>query len=157
MAVLVLPLLLALAGCAGGSGQARWDGRRGYDGNGNYGYDLDASRVAAAYKARASQGYPAPGPPNDPWGPHIHEAAARFGVPETWVRAVMRQESGGQQTGADGAPVTSSAGAMGLMQVMPDGTVQRLGGGYAASISDGCGWGGAGPKRWPKPEPSAPL
>ena len=117
-AVLVLLLSLALAGCAGGSGQARWDGQRGYDGSGDYGYDPDAPR-AAAYEARASQGYPAPGPPNDPWGPHIHEAAARFGVPETWVRAVMRQESGGRQAGADGAPVTSSAGAMGLMQVMP--------------------------------------
>jgi len=119
-AVLVLLLSLALGGCAGGSGQARWDGRRGYDGNGDYGYNLDAPRAAAAYEARASQGYPAPGPPNDPWGPHIHEAAARFGVPEVWVRAVMRQESGGRQAGADGAPVTSSAGAMGLMQVMPD-------------------------------------
>ena len=116
---LVLAPLLALAGCAGGSGQARWDGRRGYDGNGDYGYDLDAPRAAAAYEARASQGYPAPGPPDDPWRPHIYEAAARFRVPEAWIRAVMRQESGGRQVGADGAPVTSSAGAMGLMQVMP--------------------------------------
>ena len=90
----------------------------GYDGSGDYGYNLDAPR-AAAYDARASQGYPAPGPPDDPWGPHIHEAAARFGVPEAWIRAVMRQESGGRQAGVDGAPVTSSAGAMGLMQVMP--------------------------------------
>ncbi len=118
--VLVLLPLLAAAGCGGPVGQARWDGRRGYDGNGDYGYDPDAPRAAVAYQARASQGYPAPGPPDDPWGPHIHEAAARFGVPEAWVRAVMRQESGGRQSGADGAPVTSSAGAMGLMQVMPD-------------------------------------
>ena len=118
-AVLVLLLLLALAGCAGGSGQARWDGRRGYDGSGDYGYDLDAPRAAAAYEARASQGYLAPGPPDDPWGPHIQKAAARFRVSEAWVRAVMRQESGGRQAGTDGTPVTSSAGAMGLMQVMP--------------------------------------
>ena len=116
--LLSLALALVLAGCGGPAGQARWDGRRGYDGNGDYGYDLDAPR-AAAYEARASQRYPAPGPPDDPWGPHIHEAATRFRMPEDWVRAVMRQESGGRQSGADGAPVTSSAGAMGLMQVMP--------------------------------------
>jgi hypothetical protein len=54
-----------------------------------------------------------PGPPGDPWGPWIREASARFDVPEAWIREVMRQESGGR------AHVTSRAGAMGLMQVMP--------------------------------------
>jgi len=58
--------------------------------------------------------YPPPGPPGDPWGPYIREASGRFGVPELWVRRVMRQESGGQED------VISGAGAMGLMQVMPD-------------------------------------
>jgi D-alanyl-D-alanine carboxypeptidase len=57
--------------------------------------------------------YPPPGPPEDPWGPYIREAAARFQVPGHWVRAVMHQESGGQQQ------ATSPVGAMGLMQVMP--------------------------------------
>jgi D-alanyl-D-alanine carboxypeptidase len=57
--------------------------------------------------------YPPPGPPGDPWGPYIREAAARYRVPEQWVRAVMRQESGGQEQ------ATSPVGAMGLMQVMP--------------------------------------
>src|SRR5207245_7029027 len=57
--------------------------------------------------------YPPPGPPGDPWGPYIREAAARYRVPERWVRAVMRQESGGEQQ------ATSPVGAMGLMQVMP--------------------------------------
>jgi len=57
--------------------------------------------------------YPPPGPPEDPWGPYIREAATRHRVPERWVRAVMRQESGGEQQ------ATSSTGAMGLMQVMP--------------------------------------
>src|SRR5215471_14306688 len=57
--------------------------------------------------------YPPPGPPEDPWGPYIREAAARYRVPERWVRAVMRQESGGEQQ------ATSPVGAMGLMQVMP--------------------------------------
>ena len=58
--------------------------------------------------------YPPPGPSGDPWGPYIHEASGRFGVPEIWIRRVMRQESGGQED------VISWAGAMGLMQVMPD-------------------------------------
>jgi hypothetical protein len=58
--------------------------------------------------------YPPPGPPSDPWGPYIHEASGRFGVPELWIRRVMHQESGGQED------VISWAGAMGLMQVMPD-------------------------------------
>ena len=57
--------------------------------------------------------YPPPGPPEDPWGPYIREAAARFRVPGHWVRAVMHQESSGEQQ------ATSPVGAMGLMQVMP--------------------------------------
>jgi cell division septation protein DedD len=57
--------------------------------------------------------YPPPGPPRDPWGPYITEAATRFAVPAQWIRAVMRQESDGQQQ------AVSSAGAMGLMQLMP--------------------------------------
>jgi hypothetical protein len=100
---------------------AGWDGRRGYDGTGDYGYDLNASRAeASAYRAAsAARAYAAPGTPEDPWGPHIREAAARFRVPERWIREVMRQESGGRLHGADGLPITSPAGAMGLMQVMP--------------------------------------
>jgi hypothetical protein len=57
--------------------------------------------------------YPPPGPREDPWGPYIREAAGRYRVPEQWVRAVMQQESGGEQQ------ATSPVGAMGLMQVMP--------------------------------------
>ncbi|MBA15850.1 MAG: lytic transglycosylase [Sphingomonas sp.] len=49
----------------------------------------------------------------DPYGAYIAEAAQRFGVPEAWIRAVMCVESSG-----DGRAI-SSAGAMGLMQVMP--------------------------------------
>ena len=63
--------------------------------------------------AAPSRYYPPPGPPEDPWGPYIREAAARYRVPERWVRAVMQQESGGEQQ------ATSPVGAMGLMQVMP--------------------------------------
>jgi D-alanyl-D-alanine carboxypeptidase len=49
----------------------------------------------------------------------IVEASNRFGVPASWIRAVMAAESG-CQTILDGRPITSSAGAMGLMQVMPE-------------------------------------
>ena len=44
---------------------------------------------------------------------HVAEAAQRFGIPERWIYAVMRTESAGR-IGA-----VSSAGAMGLMQLMP--------------------------------------
>lgn len=50
---------------------------------------------------------------SDPYGAYIAEAAQRFGVPEAWIRAVMRVESAGD------VRAISSAGAMGLMQVMP--------------------------------------
>lgn len=60
-----------------------------------------------------------PGPPGDPWGPWIRDASRRFDVPETWIREVMRQESGGRSN------ATSPVGAMGLMQVMP-GTYREL-------------------------------
>lgn len=55
----------------------------------------------------------------DRWSPVIAEAAKRFAIPETWIRAVMRAESAGQ-TMLDGRPITSRAGAMGLMQLMPE-------------------------------------
>ncbi len=53
------------------------------------------------------------------WQPMIAAASRRFGVPENWIKAVMRIESGGQATVA-GQPITSRAGATGLMQVMPE-------------------------------------
>ncbi|MCW2239848.1 transglycosylase SLT domain-containing protein [Azospirillum canadense] len=49
---------------------------------------------------------------------HIAEASRRFGMPEQWIREVIRQESGGR-TMLNGKPIISHAGAMGLMQVMP--------------------------------------
>ncbi len=53
-----------------------------------------------------------------PWRPYIDEAAGRFGVPAAWIERVMLAESGGR-TMLHGRPVVSSAGAMGLMQLMP--------------------------------------
>jgi hypothetical protein len=54
----------------------------------------------------------------DRWRSYIAEASARFGVPEEWIRRVMRAESGGR-TELNGRPIVSRAGAMGLMQLMP--------------------------------------
>ncbi|MER9333953.1 lytic transglycosylase domain-containing protein [Mesorhizobium sp. M0293] len=49
----------------------------------------------------------------DPFGAHIAEASHRFGVPTALIRAIMRKES------ADDVRAVSSAGARGLMQIMP--------------------------------------
>ncbi len=107
----VSALLIGIAGCASRHPQ------------------FSATQEAAQYAARAKRNYTPPGPPSDPWGPYITEAGARFDVPVRWVRAVIRQESGGRQY-ADGQLITSPVGAMGLMQVMP-GTFDELRGRYA--------------------------
>lgn len=49
-----------------------------------------------------------------PHDAHIAEASQRFSIPTAWIVAVMRAESAGDLR------AVSSAGAMGLMQVMPD-------------------------------------
>jgi soluble lytic murein transglycosylase-like protein len=49
----------------------------------------------------------------DPLAAYVTEASGRFGVPERWIRAVMRVESEGKQR------ARSKKGAMGLMQIMP--------------------------------------
>lgn len=48
-----------------------------------------------------------------PYAAHVGEAAARFGLPEDLIWAVMRAESAGNPR------ALSPAGAMGLMQIMP--------------------------------------
>src|SRR3546814_4635416 len=52
------------------------------------------------------------------WRPYTDEAATRCGMPVAWIERVMRMESAGL-TMRGGHPITSRAGAMGLMQVMP--------------------------------------
>ena len=52
------------------------------------------------------------------WEPLIAEASQRFGVSESIIVSVIRAESGGRTT-LNGRPITSRAGAMGLMQLMP--------------------------------------
>ncbi len=94
----LLPILL-LAGLAACAGQAPPSG-------------LSVTQEAAAYRAHARASYPVPGPRSDPWGPYIVEASARFDVPQSWIRGVIRQESGGRQD------ALSTPGAMGLMQIM---------------------------------------
>ena len=94
----LLPILL-LAACAQPGGYGPGSGGR--------------IEIGADGWRRPTHYYPPPGPQEDPWGPYIQEAAARFRVPGHWVRAVMHQESGGEQQ------ATSPVGAMGLMQIMP--------------------------------------
>ena len=96
--LLLLPVLL-LAAC----GQP-----------GGYGYSEYGAPSLGNFSYAPNHYYPPPGPPDDPWGPYIREAATRYGVPEQWVRAVMQQESGGEEQ------AVSPVGAMGLMQVMPE-------------------------------------
>lgn len=48
-----------------------------------------------------------------PYAVHVADAAQRFGIPEAWIWAVMRVESNGDSR------AVSSAGALGLMQIMP--------------------------------------
>lgn len=97
--LLLIPYLLAVlvvAGCA----QQYQQQYRPYGGSGSESY-------------APTHFYPPPGPANDPWGPYIREAAARYSIPEQWIRAVMAQESGGEEQ------AVSPVGAMGLMQIMP--------------------------------------
>lgn len=61
---------------------------------------------------------PAHADATDQWQSHISEASLRYGIPESWIKRVMRAESGGQ-TSRGGAPIRSRVGAMGLMQLMP--------------------------------------
>lgn len=52
------------------------------------------------------------------WRPIILDAARRFALPAAWIERVMQAESAGR-TRLGGRPITSRAGAMGLMQLMP--------------------------------------
>lgn len=54
-----------------------------------------------------------------PYAAHVNDAARRFVIPTSWIRAVIRIESAGE------VQALSRSGAMGLMQVMPD-TWQEL-------------------------------
>ena len=80
---------------------------------------VDQTAQAVQYASHARGNYTPPGPPSDPWGPYITEAAHKFDVPSLWIRAVMSVESNGQEYRGDQL-IISPKGAMGLMQVMPE-------------------------------------
>src|SRR5260370_32494691 len=52
--------------------------------------------------------------PVNPYAGYTAEASRRFGIPERWIRAVIRVESSSQ------VKAVSPKGAIGLMQIMPD-------------------------------------
>ena len=72
---------------------------------------LFCSPVGLAAQAQSSS--LAPRVPHDAHADHIAEASRRFGIPEFWIDAVLQAESAGDRR------AISSAGAMGLMQIMP--------------------------------------
>ena len=78
---------------------------------------MDALTLSTVCILCAAQPASAPAPIAQ-WAPIIADASTRFDVPEAWIRRVMQNESGGRTT-LYGKPITSSAGAMGLMQIMP--------------------------------------
>jgi len=53
------------------------------------------------------------------WDPLIADASRRFDVPQPWIRAVIVAESGGRTMSSETEPITSRAGALGIMQLMP--------------------------------------
>lgn len=70
--------------------------------------------LASAPAAVAQSGPAAVVVSEQPFAAHIGEASQRFGIPEAWIRAVLSAES------AHDIGAVSPAGAMGLMQIMPD-------------------------------------
>jgi hypothetical protein len=68
----------------------------------------DATGTALAQSAPAARTISV-----DPHAAFVEEASQRFGIPEHWIIAVKRAESAGD------VRAISSAGALGLMQVMP--------------------------------------
>jgi hypothetical protein len=77
---------------------------------------LAASMLSGGAAAHAGQPLPkhrASAQAADPFAAFVTEASRRFAVPERWIRAVMRVESGGN------SQARSRKGAIGLMQIMP--------------------------------------
>src|SRR3546814_18040005 len=70
--------------------------------------------AAATPVATLAQSAPVERPaPADPYAAHIAEASPRSAVPVAWLRAVLRVQSAGRVL------TISSAGAQGLLQVIP--------------------------------------
>jgi soluble lytic murein transglycosylase-like protein len=75
--------------------------------------ELVAAMLVAGALAGTAGAQTSP-PTSDRIAAAVAEAVQRFGLPGSWIRAVMRRESAGD------ARATSPKGAMGLMQLMPD-------------------------------------
>lgn len=78
---------------------------------------LRAFAAALAFVA-AVLSFTAQGREAEKWHGLAAAAAERFGLPAEWVMRVIEAESAGR-TELGGQPITSHAGAMGLMQIMP--------------------------------------
>lgn len=77
---------------------------------------IAAASVATSFPvpAHAGPAFTASAGAAVPWQSFIDEAASRFSVPASWIRAVIRIESNGNPK------ALSPKGAVGLMQLMPD-------------------------------------
>lgn len=76
---------------------------------------LSGLSLLASATAAVAQGGPVPVVVSEQRvAAYIAEASQRFGIPEAWIHAVLSAES------AHDIGAVSSAGAMGLMQIMPD-------------------------------------
>jgi len=80
---------------------------------GHFGAALLLAGAAGSTAVHAQDVPPARAAAVHPYAGHVAEAARWFGIPEAWIWAVMRVESGGNRT------AVSRAGAIGLMQIMP--------------------------------------
>ena len=94
---------------------------------------IAAAAVATSFyvPTHAGPASTAPAGPDVPWQSFIDEAASRFSVPASWIRAVIRVESNGNPN------ALSPKGAVGLMQVMPDTYAElRVRYGLGANVTD---------------------
>jgi soluble lytic murein transglycosylase-like protein len=76
-----------------------------------------AQRAPSIYDAEDALG---PRTLLDRWNPVVREAAEKYHIPPLWLRAVMRNETGGRTVQEGDKPITSTAGALGVMQLMPE-------------------------------------
>ena len=79
---------------------------------------MDVVKITVAAALVAFVTVPADAQSVATWRPIVDEAAARFAIPATWIERVIWAESRGRVM-LNGRSITSPAGAMGLMQLMP--------------------------------------
>ena len=82
----------------------------------NYLSEPAAAPVSSVHDAEEALG---PRTLLDRWNPVVREAAAKYHIPPLWLRAVMRNETGGRTVQDGDKPIVSHAGALGVMQLMP--------------------------------------